>query len=773
MSATRGEATLSSLGVSTDVLDRERIEDRAAPSLLPLLQEVAGRRHAREPGRRASRRSVFVRGGESRFARVMIDGVAVNQPGGAYDFGSALPFELERVEVVRGAASSLYGGDALAGVVSLETRRARAGERPSLRAEAEAGSFAWQRYLGATSGRAGGLDWNAGVQRLTTDNEAPNSRFEDTAAGLSAGARLRSAHATCGSSRATRRAPPARPGPRPTAAPISTPPSTATTSWSRRCCAGAARPCSASSSAVGYALDRPALARPRRLGLLRARVGRRRSGSYPNCDFPNPAGFQNQTDRLVGLVPGGLRRRVAAAADGRRRAGARDGRARQPLGGAAASRAHELRRLPAGPRARRPRAYLTLGGRVERNGSYGTHAVPRAALAVRLRDGADATTLRASAGMGVKEPSFFESYGESFFAQGNPDLDPERSTTFDLGVEQRLLREPAARVGHVLPSRLPRPDRLHGRGLRHVPGHLREPRAHARAGPRAGARGAPAPRARRSSASTPTATARSSTARATSIPCTRWAARCCGGRRTRRRSRRSGALPRWSAGPDARLRRRARGQRLRRPRSRERPVLPQPRVHAPRRAGAGADRRLRSRPSCSPTTCSTRSTRKRSAIRRSAARSVAGFGCGWAADARERVRARAARLEQRQGQRLRPPPAAGAGCRGRGPADHDQRGLRPRRDARRAALAAARAGRRGRPAARGGAHPVALPEPGLRSGDGRGARGRARAGHDRGGVRGPVPRGREALPRGAHAAARGSSRCSRSGAGRRARWPRR
>jgi vitamin B12 transporter len=57
---------------------------------------------------------------------------------------------------------------------------------------------------------------------------------------------------------------------------------------------------------------------------------------------------------------------------------------------------------------------------------------------VRLRDGEDATTLRASAGMGIKEPSFLESYGESFFAKGNPDLDPERSTTFDAGVEQRL-----------------------------------------------------------------------------------------------------------------------------------------------------------------------------------------------------------------------------------------------------------------------------------------------------------------------------------------------
>jgi vitamin B12 transporter len=55
-----------------------------------------------------------------------------------------------------------------------------------------------------------------------------------------------------------------------------------------------------------------------------------------------------------------------------------------------------------------------------------------------VREGDDATTLRASAGMGVKEPSFLESYGESFYAQGNPDLDPERSTTLDVGVEQRL-----------------------------------------------------------------------------------------------------------------------------------------------------------------------------------------------------------------------------------------------------------------------------------------------------------------------------------------------
>jgi outer membrane cobalamin receptor len=188
-SAPRGEATLSSLGLSADVLDSQRIEDRAAPSLLPLLQDVPGAATARA-GQTGLQGSGCIRGGGSRYACVLVDGVAVNQPGGSFDFGTVLPFELERVEVVRGAASSLYGTDALAGVVSLNTRRARSGETPSLRAEGEGGSFDWGRGLVATSGARSRFDWNAGVQRLTTDNEAPNSRFEQTAAAFAGGARI-------------------------------------------------------------------------------------------------------------------------------------------------------------------------------------------------------------------------------------------------------------------------------------------------------------------------------------------------------------------------------------------------------------------------------------------------------------------------------------------------------------------------------------------------------------------------------------------------------
>jgi outer membrane receptor protein involved in Fe transport len=162
------------------------------------------------------------------------------------------------------------------------------------------------------------------------------------------------------------------------------------------------------------------------------------TGAYSFCDFPDPDGFQNRTARLAAGYQADLavatRHLLTAGAELERETGDLGSRAEELLTPERTNFGVYLQdRMLLGSRA-----YLTVGGRVERNGSYGTHAVPRAALAVRLRDGDDATTVRASAGMGIKEPSFLESFGESFFAKGNPDLDPERSTTFDVGIEQRL-----------------------------------------------------------------------------------------------------------------------------------------------------------------------------------------------------------------------------------------------------------------------------------------------------------------------------------------------
>jgi len=435
VSATRGEATLSTLGVSADVLDRRHIDDRAAPSLLPLLQDTAGVAVSRA-GQVGQQGSAFIRGGESRYARVMVDGVPVNQPGGAFDFGTVLPFELERVEVVRGAASSLYGTDALAGVVSLQTRRAGPGEGISLRAEAEGGSFGWQRGQSATSGSRGGVDWSLGVQRLTTDNEAPNSAFEQTAVALSSGLRIDAAtHA-----RVVARLDDSALG---TPGPIAFGPADLDASFERTdlTVSGTLRRSGVSAShqiSLGYARTNQLSLDPLDSG-CHVPEWEGRQALFPSCDFARPDGFLNRTDRLVGGYQAdlslGTRHLVTTGAELEHETGDIGNRSEDLLRPTRTNYgAYVQDRVLIGSRA-----YLTVGGRVERNGSYGTRAVPRAALAFRVREGDDATTLRASAGMGIKEPSFFESYGESFFAKGNPELDPERSTTFDVGIEQRLL----------------------------------------------------------------------------------------------------------------------------------------------------------------------------------------------------------------------------------------------------------------------------------------------------------------------------------------------
>ncbi len=442
VSATRGDATPSTLGVSTDVLDRARIEERAAPSLLPLLQDVAGVATARA-GQTGQQGSLFVRGGEARFARVLVDGIPVNQPGGAYDFGAALPFELERVELVRGSASSLYGTDALAGVVSLETRRARPGETPSLRGEAELGSFEWQRYAGASSGARGAFDWNAGVQHLRTDNEAPNSAFVATAVALSTGVKLgprtdlRAVARFDGSGVGT---------PGPTA--FGRPDLDASFERDDVVLSGVLRRVDARLAhqlSVGYGATDQLSLNPADSGCFVPEWEGQRA-PFPSCDFPSPDGFRNQTDRLAAGYQAelalGARHLVTAGAELEHETGAL-GSPGAPLEPSRTNFGFYLQdRLVAGSRV-----YLTLGARLETNASFGTKLVPRAAVAVRAREGEDATTLRASAGMGIKEPSFLESFGESFFAQGNPDLEPERSTTFDVGVEQRLF---ASRLRAVL-----------------------------------------------------------------------------------------------------------------------------------------------------------------------------------------------------------------------------------------------------------------------------------------------------------------------------------
>ena len=79
-------------------------------------------------GNAGGQASLFVRGGDSRYNKVIVDGVPVNDPGGIFDFGVVPLAGAERLEFLRGAQSTLYGSDAMTSVVQV----LRSLDRPSL-----------------------------------------------------------------------------------------------------------------------------------------------------------------------------------------------------------------------------------------------------------------------------------------------------------------------------------------------------------------------------------------------------------------------------------------------------------------------------------------------------------------------------------------------------------------------------------------------------------------------------------------------------------------
>jgi vitamin B12 transporter len=82
--------------------------------------------------------------------------------------------------------------------------------------------------------------------------------------------------------------------------------------------------------------------------------------------------------------------------------------------------------------------------RFEHNASFGNATVPRVAAAWYLHTGdgmLGATRLHATAGLGIKEPTILQSYSPNPYYLGNPDLEPERSRAFDVGLEQRFARD--------------------------------------------------------------------------------------------------------------------------------------------------------------------------------------------------------------------------------------------------------------------------------------------------------------------------------------------
>ncbi|HEX6975210.1 MAG TPA: TonB-dependent receptor [Vicinamibacterales bacterium] len=173
VSASQVEIPLSQASSSVTVITAKELAERQIHTVADALRTVPGIGVVATGGAGAVT-SVFPRGGESDYTMVVIDGVQANAFGGLYDFAHLSTENVERIEVVRGPQSALFGSNAIGSVVRIITRR---DGPPSASASFEGGSFGTTRATGATSGSRGAWSWGGGAERLSSDGQ--NGRITD------------------------------------------------------------------------------------------------------------------------------------------------------------------------------------------------------------------------------------------------------------------------------------------------------------------------------------------------------------------------------------------------------------------------------------------------------------------------------------------------------------------------------------------------------------------------------------------------------------------
>jgi len=133
--------------------------------------------------------SLFVRGGESNYNKVIVDGVTVNEPGGTFDFGTLSLAQADRMEFVRGTQSTLYGSDAMTSVVQVWTRTGST-PTPELRFGAAGGNFQTASGHASLAGAHGRFDYNLFGDQFNTNGSGINDAYSDLLAGANVGVAL-------------------------------------------------------------------------------------------------------------------------------------------------------------------------------------------------------------------------------------------------------------------------------------------------------------------------------------------------------------------------------------------------------------------------------------------------------------------------------------------------------------------------------------------------------------------------------------------------------
>ena len=188
VTATRSPVPEQETGSSVSLLSGAEIEAMQPVALADALRFLPGAL-VNVAGQRGGLGSLFVEGGDSRYNKVLVDGVPINDPGGTFDFSTIPLAETDRVEFLHGAQSTLYGSDAMTSVVQVFARNGTTAT-PELRFGAGGGNFGTAHGFATLSGARSRFDYDLFADQFNTNGQGPNADYTNALQGGNLGVQL-------------------------------------------------------------------------------------------------------------------------------------------------------------------------------------------------------------------------------------------------------------------------------------------------------------------------------------------------------------------------------------------------------------------------------------------------------------------------------------------------------------------------------------------------------------------------------------------------------
>lgn len=418
VTATKVETPAEQIGASITVVDGEEFQTYHYPTVDEALRSVPGV-DIRRSGAYGKTSSISIRGANANQVQVLVDGVRVKSPTlGQVDLSDLSPDLIERIEIIRGPQSTLYGADAIGGVVNIITRRGT-GRPFQASVQQEVGNYDTLASRATVTGAYKILNYALSASHFESNGQFQNDGTDVNALSTRLGARLPWNSTLDFIFRYNKNdaGVPVKgvfPGPQPTV-PIINPNARQQSETTIFSLEGKTRP-------VEWWESRARLSRYENSQGFQDPVD-------PGVTFDVPVFSQVDVERReaewVNSFFVGKWSTSSVGLEHRREEGESRGTFRAATETASVFFEQQLRFFE--------RWFVTGGFRVEDNSVFGTTTTARGSVAFLIKE--TGTRLRGGAGSGFRAPTFNDLFFPGF---GNPDLGPERSLSYDFGVDQKL-----------------------------------------------------------------------------------------------------------------------------------------------------------------------------------------------------------------------------------------------------------------------------------------------------------------------------------------------